>query len=168
MKSPTPTFPPRVFVNDRAAIAMDGRATAYYFGPQTVSDIEYLSVEERDHDVRVARADIEAQLHKALDELRHYQEENEVFGRFAEKFDDLSCCYSAEDVCALMQRVIDQRIQEARAEAFEELVGITEAQAEDPGLWFSAETAAEGYVQAHLRELHRIIETKAKAAREGK
>jgi len=33
-----------------------------------------------------------------------------------------------------------------------------DAQAEDEGLWFVAETAPEAYVQRELRELHRIIE----------
>lgn len=56
-------------------------------------------------------------------------------------------------------------VRMARAAAFEELVETTTAQAEDPGLWFQAETAAEEYVQMHLRELHRIIESKSKAAR---
>lgn len=56
-------------------------------------------------------------------------------------------------------------VRMARAAAFEELVETTTAQAEDPGLWFQAETAAEEYVQMHLRKLHRIIESKSKAAR---
>ena len=32
-------------------------------------------------------------------------------------------------------------------------------QAEDEGLWFVAETAAEAYLQQELRRLHRLIET---------
>jgi len=31
-------------------------------------------------------------------------------------------------------------------------------QAEDEGLWFVAETAAEAYLQQELRRLHRLIE----------
>jgi hypothetical protein len=31
-------------------------------------------------------------------------------------------------------------------------------QAADPGLWFEAETAAEGYLQQELRKLHAAIE----------
>jgi len=31
-------------------------------------------------------------------------------------------------------------------------------QAEDEGLWFDAETAPEAYLQAAIRELHRVIE----------
>ena len=33
-----------------------------------------------------------------------------------------------------------------------------DAQANDEGLWFIAETAPEAYLQGELRELHRIIE----------
>lgn len=34
-----------------------------------------------------------------------------------------------------------------------------QAQAEDDGLWFRAETAPEAYLQNGLRELHEVIET---------
>lgn len=34
-------------------------------------------------------------------------------------------------------------------------------QAEDDGLWFVAETAAEAYLQQELRRLHHVIETGA-------
>jgi hypothetical protein len=35
-------------------------------------------------------------------------------------------------------------------------------QAKDPGLWFEAETAAEGYLQQELRKLHAAIEAATK------
>jgi hypothetical protein len=37
---------------------------------------------------------------------------------------------------------------------------IVDEQADDEGLWFRAETAAEAYVQAALRRLHAAIEGK--------
>jgi len=38
---------------------------------------------------------------------------------------------------------------------------LVEAQAEDEGLWFVAETAPEAYLQAALRRLHHLIELAA-------
>ncbi len=38
---------------------------------------------------------------------------------------------------------------------------IVDEQAEDEGLWFEAETAAEGYLQYELRKLHRAVENEA-------
>lgn len=35
-------------------------------------------------------------------------------------------------------------------------------QAEDEGLWFEAQTAAEGYLQQELRRLHALIEDATK------
>ena len=35
---------------------------------------------------------------------------------------------------------------------------VVAAQAEDSGLWFIAQTAAEGYLQQELRKLHKIVE----------
>jgi hypothetical protein len=35
---------------------------------------------------------------------------------------------------------------------------LVERQASDDGLWFHAETCAEAYVQAALRQLHAVIE----------
>ena len=35
---------------------------------------------------------------------------------------------------------------------------LTKRQAEDEGLWFQAETAAEAYLQQELRRLHRVVE----------
>ncbi|HUW45945.1 MAG TPA: hypothetical protein VMW50_09150 [Dehalococcoidia bacterium] len=35
---------------------------------------------------------------------------------------------------------------------------LVDEQAEDEGLWFIAETAPEGYLQAELRKLHQLIE----------
>lgn len=37
-------------------------------------------------------------------------------------------------------------------------------QAEDPGLWFEAQTASEAYLQAELRRLHAAIESAALTA----
>lgn len=39
-----------------------------------------------------------------------------------------------------------------------ELQAIVDAQAEDEGLWFSARTASEAYLQQELRKLHAAIE----------
>lgn len=39
-----------------------------------------------------------------------------------------------------------------------ELAELVESQAEDDGLWFEAETAAEGYLQQELRRLHAAVE----------
>jgi hypothetical protein len=38
------------------------------------------------------------------------------------------------------------------------LFALVDAQAEDEGLWFFAETAAEAYLQAALRDLHEAVE----------
>ena len=38
-------------------------------------------------------------------------------------------------------------------------IEIVNEQAEDEGLWFYAETAAEAYVQQELRRLHAAVET---------
>lgn len=35
---------------------------------------------------------------------------------------------------------------------------LVDEQAEDEGLWYDAETIAEAYVQAALRQLHTVIE----------
>ncbi len=35
---------------------------------------------------------------------------------------------------------------------------LVNAQAEDYGLWFNAQTATEAYLQQALRELHKVIE----------
>ena len=51
----------------------------------------------------------------------------------------------------------------ARIEALEAadslIKHLVNEQAEDEGLWFVAETAAEAYLQQELRRLHRLIET---------
>jgi hypothetical protein len=39
-----------------------------------------------------------------------------------------------------------------------EIRSVVDRQAEDEGLWFQAETAAEAYVQQELRHLHKVIE----------
>ena len=41
----------------------------------------------------------------------------------------------------------------------ERLLKIVEAQANDPGLWFVAQTAPEGYLQSELRRLHAAVES---------
>lgn len=45
-----------------------------------------------------------------------------------------------------------------QAIAFRRLLELVNAQAEDAGLWFVAETAPEAYLQQELRRLHRLIE----------
>jgi hypothetical protein len=42
----------------------------------------------------------------------------------------------------------------------ETIKAVVEEQANDEGLWFQAETAAEAYVQTALRRLHAAIEGK--------
>jgi len=41
---------------------------------------------------------------------------------------------------------------------YEDLQKLVDEQAEDDGLWFVAETAAEAYLQQELRKLHAAIE----------
>lgn len=45
----------------------------------------------------------------------------------------------------------------------EKLRAVVDAQAEDEGLWFQAETAPEAYLQRELRRLHAYIENDQKA-----
>ena len=52
---------------------------------------------------------------------------------------------------------------EARAAALAEPRRLVDAQAEDEGLWFIAETAAEAYLQQELRRLHAAVEGDALA-----
>ena len=40
------------------------------------------------------------------------------------------------------------------------ILAVMERQADDPGLWFKAETCAEAYLQQALRDLHAAIENK--------
>ncbi len=44
------------------------------------------------------------------------------------------------------------------AEKLQRIQDMVDSQAEDEGLWFSAQTAPESYLQHNLRELHREIE----------
>ncbi len=44
-------------------------------------------------------------------------------------------------------------------ERFELVKKLVEEQANDDGIWFNAETAAEAYLQQELRRLHHLIET---------
>lgn len=50
-----------------------------------------------------------------------------------------------------------------RDPTLEEIRSVVSAQAEDNGLWFVAETAAEAYLQQELRRLHEVIEGRAAA-----
>jgi hypothetical protein len=43
----------------------------------------------------------------------------------------------------------------------EKALALARQQAEDPGLWFEAETCAEAYLQQELRKLHAAIEGKS-------
>lgn len=52
---------------------------------------------------------------------------------------------------------------EARAAALAESRRLVDEQAEDEGLWFIAETAAEAYLQQELRRLHAAVEGDALA-----
>ena len=42
------------------------------------------------------------------------------------------------------------------------ILALVNRQADDEGLWFIAETAAEAYLQQELRKLHALIEREAK------
>lgn len=56
------------------------------------------------------------------------------------------------------------------AEAREHLAlirGVVDAQAEDDGLWFRAQTAPEAYLQAALRKLHAAVERALKSPAPG-
>ena len=44
---------------------------------------------------------------------------------------------------------------------WDDALAIVHEQAEDEGLWFAAQTAAEGYLQQELRRLHAAVETPA-------
>lgn len=46
--------------------------------------------------------------------------------------------------------------------ALKEIRALVDAQAEDEGLWFVAETAPEAYLQHELRRLHSLIEALTK------
>ncbi len=48
-------------------------------------------------------------------------------------------------------------LREAR-DVLGDIQALVDTQAEDEGLWFVAENAAEGYLQAQLRKLHTAIE----------
>jgi len=48
--------------------------------------------------------------------------------------------------------------KQARAEVLAPIKALVDKQAEDEGLWYRAQTAAEGYVQQELRRLHAVIE----------
>ena len=56
-----------------------------------------------------------------------------------------------------------QELAEARAAALAEPRRLVDEQAEDEGLWFVAETAAEAYLQQELRRLHAAVEGDALA-----
>jgi hypothetical protein len=49
-------------------------------------------------------------------------------------------------------------------EALAAIRKVVNAQAEDEGLWFMAETAPEAYLQQELRRLHSVIESLCGAA----
>ena len=46
------------------------------------------------------------------------------------------------------------------ADELEKIKSLVDEQANDEGLWFAAETAAEAYLQSALRRLHEAIEGK--------
>ena len=54
---------------------------------------------------------------------------------------------------AARKRVIELLTEKVAVKA------VVDAQAEDDGLWFEAQTAPEAYLQAALRRLHAAIET---------
>lgn len=60
-----------------------------------------------------------------------------------------------ESAAALQAWLTAQQAEIAKARAARQLVN---AQAEDEGLWFVAQTAPEAYLQAALRTLHAVIE----------
>lgn len=49
-------------------------------------------------------------------------------------------------------------IAESRLVLIQKILKVADAQADDDGLWFVAQTAAEGYLQQELRRLHTVIE----------
>jgi hypothetical protein len=56
----------------------------------------------------------------------------------------------------------EEELREARlraADMVERVVQITNAQAEDAGLWFNARYITEAYLQQELRRLHAAVET---------
>ena len=54
---------------------------------------------------------------------------------------------------AARKRVIELLTEKVAVKA------VVDAQAEDDGLWFEAQTAPEAYLQQALRRLHAVIET---------
>jgi hypothetical protein len=57
---------------------------------------------------------------------------------------------------------VEEKSLEAANKHIAVLKAAVDAQAEDEGLWFIARTAPEGYLQAELRKLHRLIEGEQK------
>ena len=53
-----------------------------------------------------------------------------------------------------------------KGETMKSIIDLVNRQAEDPGLWFIAETAAEAYLQQELRKLHALIEKVADREKE--
>ncbi len=52
----------------------------------------------------------------------------------------------------------DEGIKRIRAEVLAPIKTLVDKQADDEGLWYRAQTSAEGYVQQELRKLHVVIE----------
>ena len=64
-------------------------------------------------------------------------------------------------------RKAEDRVGRLRAD-HQRVTDLVNAQAEDAGLWFGAQTAPEAYLQQELRRLHTTCETRAALADDGK
>ena len=55
-------------------------------------------------------------------------------------------------------QIMSDQIKCIRAEVLAPIKTLVDKQADDEGLWYRAQTSAEGYVQQELRKLHVVIE----------
>lgn len=62
------------------------------------------------------------------------------------------------DIVGFCYEVVDAVLAVLPPNGWEQVRRVVDAQAEDEGLWFIAETAAEAYLQQELRALHDAIE----------
>jgi len=70
----------------------------------------------------------------------------------------------AENIAQLFEGILDDETKRMRAEVLAPIKALVDKQAEDEGLWYRAQTSAEGYVQQELRRLHAVIELQPAAS----
>jgi len=104
-----------------------------------------------------------------MTDLEAIRKQHTIIGQARATAEDWARSYAAdlwsmlEQYITSSQALVDQLTRE-RDEARRALGAVksfVSQQADDDGLWFSAETAAEGYLQSELRRLHAFIEGKS-------